>query len=388
MGVSIREKKPGEWWVFITHRGRRKSKKVGRDKQEAEKVAAKIEARLTLGDMGLLKEEKKIKTFGEYAGMWIDGEMPAKCKIGTVEIYKAILKNHILPVFKNRPVTEINRLMVRNFFVEKMNGGLSLTTVGNMKNVISGVLNMAVDDEVLAVNPAQRLGRFWQKELKRECNPLNRKETALLLETFKRHYPQHYPFVLTLARTGMRIGEAAALQWGDIDFNSRFITVQRTLSDKGYVDVPKNNCSRRVDMSRQLTQTLLQLKRQRIEEKLKYGWKELPEWVFMSSRNKRITMCNWREWIFNKALEKAGLRKIRVHDLRHGYAHQLIRAGEPLIYIRDQLGHHSIKITADIYGNIKRDEIGDNKRIAVDCLDDAPFSTLSAPRVETVEASN
>ena len=77
----------------------------------------------------------------------------------------------------------------------------------------------------------------------------------------------------------------------------------------------------------------------------------------------------------NKALKKAGLRRIRIHDLRHTYASLLIQAGESLAYVRDQLGHHSIKVTVDIYGHL--DPEG-NKQ-AVDKLDDVLPMHLDAP---------
>ena len=86
----------------------------------------------------------------------------------------------------------------------------------------------------------------------------------------------------------------------------------------------------------------------------------------MNETGKLLDPHNWRNRIFNKALEKAGLRKIRIHDLRHTYASFLIQAGESLAYIRDQLGHSSIKMTVDIYGHLAP---GGNKE-AVDKLDD------------------
>jgi integrase len=378
MAVKIRERPPGSgvFWVFIDHRGRRKSKKVG-DEQTALEVARKIEAKLTLGDFGIIEKEKpKIPKFAEYAAIWLDTTVKATCKHRTWENYKTALNVHVLPVFKNLPVNEITRFNVKSFLLGKISKGFSAMTVNNMKNVISGVLNQAVDDGLIAVNPAQRLGRiFKQKERKLSTYPLSREETALLLKTFREYYSRNYPLALTLARTGMRIGEACALQWGDIDFNSRFIMVQRSISNNGRVDVPKNNRSRRVDMSKQLTETLLKLKRQRIEEKLKYGWKELPEWVFISETGTPIVWGNWRDRVFYKALDKAGLRRVRIHDMRHGFASQLLQAGEPLPYVKDQLGHGSIRITVDTYGHLQP---GGNKD-AVDRLDDdATTRNLSA----------
>ena len=218
-------------------------------------------------------------------------------------------------------------------------------------------------------------------------DPLNREELNILLKTIQTHFHRHYPMVLTLARTGMRLGEVLGLQWGDIDFNSRFITIQRGLS-KGKVGTPKNGKIRKVDMSLQLTEALKVLKHQRKIETLRKGWSRVPEWVFVNENGNYIHDKHWRAHIFYKALEKAKLRKIRIHDLRHTYASLLIQAGESLAYIRDQLGHHSIKVTVDIYGHMAPE----GNKAAVDRLDDinsnATFRTPSAPENEKANQSN
>ncbi|MGD9733191.1 MAG: tyrosine-type recombinase/integrase [Desulfamplus sp.] len=170
---------------------------------------------------------------------------------------------------------------------------------------------------------------------------------------------------LTLARTGMRIGEVTALQWDDIDFDKRFIHVQRTFS-RGKLGTPKNGKDRMVDMSKQLSKVLADLKVQRNNEAIEKGWKNFPKWLFVNQIGSYLDIHNWRSRVFYKVLEKAGFKKIRIHDLRHTYASLLIEAGESLTYIRDQLGHHSISFTVDIYGHLTP---GGNKA-AVDSLDD------------------
>jgi hypothetical protein len=160
-----------------------------------------------------------------------------------------------------------------------------------------------------------------------------------------------------------------ALKWADIDFHGRFINVERGFS-RGKIETPKSGKSRRVDMSKQLANVLSELKHRRKIETVKKGWKKMPEWVFVSSLGTSLDINNWRRRIFDKALEKAGLRKVRIHDLRHTFASLLIQAGESLVYVRDQLGHHSIRVTVDIYGHLAP---GGNKA-AVDRLDDPGFS--------------
>lgn len=385
MGVKVREKPPGSgvWWIFIDHNGQRKAKKVGKDKRLALEAAKKIEAKLTLGDVGLLDREKpEDPQFNKYSDIWISSTVPATCKPSTLCDYQSILKQHVLPIFGNRPVTEISRLDVKKFLQDKTNAGFAASTVIHMKNCVGGVLNLAIDEGVIQANPAHKLGRVIRsKSLSIDIDPLNKEEISILLSSFQEHYPLHYPMALTLARTGMRIGEALALQWGDIDFHGRFISIQRNFS-RGKIETPKSGKSRRVDMSRQLADVLKDLKHQRRLEVAKKGWGRMPEWVFVSEKGTAFDSSHFRARVFNRALEKAGLRKIRIHDLRHSYASLLIQAGESLAYIRDQLGHHSIKVTVDIYGHLAPE----GNKAAVDRLDDDLGESIGRPSREGMRA--
>jgi integrase len=383
MGVKVRERPPGSgiWWVFIDHQGTRKAKKIGKDKKLALEAAKKIEAKLILGDIGMLENEpQKVIAFGEYAQTWIDVTVPATCKPSTMRDYRSILKNHILPVFGKLPVTQINRLMVKKFLNERSNKGFAPSTITHMKNALGGIFNLAIDDEVIVGNPAHKLGKVIRhKGLKIDIDPLTREELVLLMETFRQDFPTHYPLALTLARTGMRLGEALALQWGDIDFHGRFINIQRNIS-RGRIETPKNGKSRRIDMSQQLADVLRDLKHQRKIEAVNKGWGQIPEWIFINRVGKLLSAENWRKRVFAKALDKASLRKIRIHDLRHSYASQLIQAKESLAYVKEQLGHHSIKVTVDIYGHLAPE----GNKAAVDKLDDLPATirNLSATEKE------
>ena len=97
---------------------------------------------------------------------------------------------------------------------------------------------------------------------------------------------------------------------------------------------------------------LRERRRQRKETWLAKGNNEIPNWVLCNREGNPLDMHNVKNRHFYKFLGKAGLRRIRFHDLRHTFASLLIQNGESLAYVKDQLGHSSIKLTVDVYGHL------------------------------------
>jgi integrase len=134
------------------------------------------------------------------------------------------------------------------------------------------------------------------------------------------------------------MGEALTLQWVDIDFSGWFLEVRRTLSHRR-ITTPKSGKSRRVDLSSQLAETLKALLVERKKETLRKGWGDVLEWVFTNEDGRPLDQANFHYRVWRKLLAKAGLRYIRVHDLRHTFASLLIQNGESLAYVKEQMGH-------------------------------------------------
>ncbi len=382
MGVTVRQKKRGKgkpWWVFVCHNGERQSMKIG-DRKAADKVASALREKIRKGQLDLSKpEEKPVPTFGEYSKLWAD-------YIGTVrresthDRYQELLRNHVLPVFETKRLNEITRGDVRDFLVSKLNAktmkdkeGYSRATMCVLRDVLSGVFNFAVDEEIISVNPMTGITKRLElnrKDYKPEIHPLTMEELAKFLSVCQTHYSEFYPFFLMAARTGMRLGELLAVQWGDIDFNSSFIWVRRSYR-RGRITATKNGKDRKVDMSGQLAATLKRLRVQRKKEALRGGLGEMPELIFHTEA--RPIEQNYIRRVFKRALKKAELREIRLHDLRHTFASLLLTQKETPVYVKEQLGHSSINITVDIYGHLIP---GSNKK-AVDKLDDLDASTCT-----------
>lgn len=196
---------------------------------------------------------------------------------------------------------------------------LSRGTARNALVVLRACLNHAVEEGVLAANPAIRLGRLLRSKEEpeeRKADFLTADELSKVLATCRESKPRYFPFVLTLARTGLRLGEAVALKWGDIDFNGRFIQVVRNFTG-GRFTTPKSGRGRRVDISQGLATVLRAELVKARERALEEGRPEPVEWVFTDPQGGRIDGCNFRNRVWGPLLQKAGLRRIRIHDLRH-----------------------------------------------------------------------
>ena len=204
MGVKVRQKVKGKgnpWWVFITHNGKRTSRKVG-DKKAAEVVASTISAKLQLGEFGF-EEPQKAPTFKEHAELWLS--LPHDWKESTRENYLNNLNIHILPVLGSMSINDIKRKDLKSFFDKKYAEGLNLNTIKLIRAPINGVLTYAVESELIESNPMRDLSLKYKKK-KFEIDPLSEKESQLLLEqaqTFMNG--EYYPSILCALRTGMHI---------------------------------------------------------------------------------------------------------------------------------------------------------------------------------------
>jgi integrase len=281
-------------------------------------------------------------------------------------------------VIGSRMIATLSRADCREVITVARARGLRLNTVKGIARTLSTVLSHAVEEQKLPANPALRMGRYLRcgDEVKAPIQVLTREEAALLVATAQAHFPRWHPWILLALRTGLRLGEQIALQWGDVDWNGRFLLVQRNCV-RGLLTTPKSQRRRRVDLSSQLVSTLLEWKRFQQARALEKGI-NCPVWIFPSLTGTLLEERNIRH-VFKRMLEKAALRHIRVHDLRHTFASLLLQQGESIVYVKEQLGHASIQITVDTYGHL----IPGANRGAVDRLDDDtpmhPFASQAHP---------
>ena len=356
MSVTIR-KRNGIFWIYVCFRGRRRAKKIG-TKEAAERVKREIEARLTLGDFGIL-EQKKVVTFAQYGKKWLEVHAKVRCKASTYVRYEQVFRIHLSPRFGSRPIDRVDRDDVKAYFSElAATNRYGLGTLRNIVATLRAILNEAVEDRLIKGNPASRIGKYaFGNARKREIDFLTRNEADSLLVTAKIHAPTSHPMFLTALRTGLRLGELIALHWEDVHFGetaddaNRFILVRRNYS-LGEFTTTKNHRVRRVDMSREVRQVLLELRDQMAIKAFERGEEVVPQLVFPSAEGEPLDGIAFYRRHFLPCVEAAGLRRITFHSLRHSYASHLLQSGASLTYVRSQLGHSSISVTVDTYGHL------------------------------------
>lgn len=251
--------------------------------------------------------------------------------------------------FYRKKVNEIEPIHVQTWQLK-----LAKDYSPNYVRIIQGMLSLAFDRAIILglakKNPARMVGNIKSKKVKVDFWTLEEFQKVISL-LYKGDYYEHYLFICfwLLFTTGLRIGEAAALQWEDIDFESGIISVTKTLYYKSmneykFVD-PKTSASIRTVV---------------IDEDT---IRELKDW--MDVQKKVLKNCNFvlsysgiptSKHTLPRALEKlaglAGVHRIKIHALRHSHVALLISMGVNPLIVKDRLGHEKIQTTLGTYGHL------------------------------------
>lgn len=341
MAVKVRERpeKSGIWWIFIDHQGVRKAKKIGKDKKLAKEAAKRIEAKLILGDMGIMEEKlPKLKTYGQS---WVESPLHEWAP-GTRDNYQSCFKHHVKPMLGKKRLNQIGRVEVKEFIGKLKGKGLSGGRIEYIMLTLSSILNNAIDDGLISSNPCARMRRYYENRRK-QINPLSVSEAEDLLNNARAQLKYlFYALFLLLLRSGIRIGEALALEWDDIDFKKRTAKINKNWDYiRRIMGPPKNNKPREVYLTPMVVKALKKIKAKRKVVSL-----DESQPIFADSQGDRL-----EHKVIYRALHKIIPRKIRIHDLRHTYATLRVAKGDNIVDVSNQLGHHNAGFTLKVYAH-------------------------------------
>jgi len=336
------KKRRGKWVIdFYDQFGKRHWETAGTNKKEAEELLAQ---RLIEVGKETFRTENRDKIFPEVAKEWFDNVIVPSKRPSTVSQYRGHLDHHLIPYFGSVKLGRIDVKMVESYMANQLkNSAIAKVTINKTVVTLGAILRYAVRHRYIDFNPVSNVEKYrnGSEEYQEDRHYLTPHEIRDLLNTAPEKYRVLF---MTAVMTGIREGELFGLKWEDVDLVVRQIYVKRTFS-KGRFYSPKTRSSiRKIDMAPELISELRKWKLQCPKGDL--------DLVFPNGAGKPENHGNMLRRGFYPTLRKAGIRKIRFHDLRHTYASLLIRQNEHPKYIQSQMGHSSIKVTMDIYGHL------------------------------------
>jgi len=321
--MKISRRKDREWVIDFTHEKKRVRRIIKGTRRMAEEAARHEKERITKEKYGLIKPKKKI-WFEDYVKEYEKNHVKGTRSENTRKYNIQTLKAH----FKGKFLSEITPGDIDRYQTKREKDGVSKTTIKLELSLLRAMFNRAIDSEDYGIekNPVKKSIKKLSKIKSRRKRILTFDEVERLQKVADNPWSGHLPLFLLIAiHTGMRKMEILSLRWEHIDFKNKYLIVTEERS--------KNGRARNVPMNRVIFDALKELDKKH-------------EFVFFS--RKTGTHIKNIKTAFKMACEKAKIRDLTVHDLRHTAASILVNdCGMSLVTAGKILGHSSIEQTAD-----------------------------------------
>jgi integrase len=289
---------------------------------------------------------------------WLPAVQVANLRPGTWENYRIHVQAHIVPALGTVERQRLSPAQLNAFYryllaeAGKLGQGLAPKTVRNIHNILHRALKDAVRWGYLVRNVAEAADPPKGKSA--EMRVWSPDQLRAFLEHVREDHL--YAFWLLIATTGMRRGELAGLRWADVDLDAGRLSVRQprvVVANQPQASEPKTTRGRRSLALDPVTVSALRRHRARqLEHKLAVGARYQDSGlVFTWLDGSPIHPLRFSR-SFEQHARRAGLPKIRLHDLRHSYASAALAAGVPAKVISERLGHATIAVTMDIYSHV------------------------------------
>ena len=338
MSISQPKDRHGQWWIDLRINGRRIRRKAHVQSLEGaieheQRIKREFACAEELQDSIPLFSES---TFAEFAERWMADYVSIANRRSTQREKECVLRTRLLPAFGHMRLNQISTNMIDAAVATWIRSGMSIKRANNILTILRKAFRCAVEWGLVANAPIIRHHRYFPP-MPQYLTPA---ESQRLLDAMEPGFWK--TLVLFQLCTGARFGEAAALQWADLDLDSNrpTVAIRRGVSN-GIVSDPKTRASRRTVMLISELVTALKALRYRRPDS---------EWVFTSPSGRFYQPTNTVR-VLKCACAKAGVPVISWHKLRHSCATQLLAHGVPLPAIKEVLGHTSLEVTS-IYTHV------------------------------------
>ncbi|OLQ38294.1 site-specific integrase [Oenococcus oeni] len=315
------------------------------------------------------QQTKRIK-FNELAKEWLD--MKAKSvRPSTFKKFQERYELHIKKAFQGEFLDEINPIQAQKY-VNRV--AKELVDYGNILIIINQVYKKAIQYGYVDKNPFENVDKPRAKKAPSkdtvkfyDVEQLRRFLNSAYQLYSKDHY-ERYVFFRLLAFTGMRKGEALALNWDDVDLANKTLSVSKTVvtvdSGETVSEEAKTKASNRVmTLDNDTVAALTEWKLRQHELYKALGYESSPcNFVFNSSVNSFVSLGKPRQWCRSIA-KAAGLSPIIIHGFRHTYATLAVQSGMDIKQLQYQLGHNDVHTTLQIYAEVTNKQKTETARI-------------------------
>jgi integrase len=266
------------------------------------------------------------------------------------------MRLHLLPALSHIKLKALTPTHVRALYRDKLDSGLSATSVQRVHALCNKALKQAVNDSLLPRNVTEAVKA--PRQLRKEIQALNPDQARTFLKAA--HGDRLEALYLLAIHTGLRQSELLSLKWEDVDMEDKRLSVRRILSavkNGPTFTTPKNNKSRSVRLTPRAVDTLhahIQCQSEE-REKLVKSWRD-HGLVFCTQLGTPLSRNNIHTRSFKPLVERAGLPStVRFHDLRHRFATLMLKGGEHPKVVQEMMGHPTINITLDTYSHVLPD---------------------------------
>ena len=330
-----KDKKTGKWLIqyrYTDWQGkRRKSTKRG--------FATKREAEEWLRNFLITQKADFDMKFEDFWKIYC-ADMETRLREHTMRTKKYIVELKILPYFGNKRVNDITAADIRQWQNELIKMGYSPTYLKTINNQLSAIFNYAVRYYDLKSNPCAKAGSMGKSKAE-EMDFWTGEEFRKFIDSVMNKRLSYMAFMI-LYWTGMRLGELLALNPKDVDLEKGTISITKSYQRLGKKDVitpPKTSKSKRV-----IT----------IPEFLAADIKDYIDSLYELQENDRLFPITkyYLEHEMQRGIKESGVKRIRVHDLRHSHASMLIELGFSPLEIANRLGHEKVETTLNTYAHL------------------------------------
>ena len=366
---TIRKRADGRWeGIYSAGYDQQTGKLIrksiyGKNQKEVRQKLSKVTTEI---DEGLYLEPAKM-TLSDWMDLWYK-EYTFDKKYSTLKGYKAQINKHIRPGIGKYNLSQLNPMILQRFFnhlSEPNEKGkvLSPKSIKNVYIILSGILEQAVENEMISKNPCKKvkLPKVYNKQI----TPLTDKQVKDFLEIISTD--EIYGTILrVIVFTGLRLGEAMGLTWDCVDFEKGALNINKQLQRRPQKDGGSTLTSVKSGKPRILKPApfVMQLLKIRYTEQIMQKQRSEDLWLAWSNEEehkKALVFTNLqggylipkRVYLhFKSAAVAIGAPDARVHDLRHTYAVLSLQNGDDIKTVQENLGHASAAFTLDVYGHV------------------------------------